>query len=140
MKVSFITLFCFTFILGILAGCTGIKTTETRLSGTSGVSTPANGIEPIFGSWTTETDYASNNISITFSKTGTIILLKNQITSDIGDWIKERDNVYIGYIIDNNKTFKYIFIYNKSTDTLRDSRNFMYYRIAETPTPSGKTD
>ncbi|HJX56238.1 MAG TPA: hypothetical protein VJ350_05305 [Methanoregula sp.] len=139
MKISFILLCCFTFVFGILAGCTGINTTES-ISETSRVSSPANGIEPVLGSWTNKTDYASDNVSVTFSKTGTIILSKNQTKTDIGDWIKDRDNAYIGYIIDNNKTFKYIFIYNKSTDTLRDSRNFMYYRITETPITAGKTD
>ena len=135
MKISFILLFCFTFVFGILAGCTGSNTTEAGR-----VSTPANGIEPVFGSWTDRTDYASDIVSITFSENGNIILSKNQTKTDIGDWIKDRDNAYVGYIIDNNKTFKYIFIYNKSTDTLRDSRNFIYYRIAETPITAGKTD
>jgi len=140
MKVSFILLFSFTFVLGIIAGCTGTNTTETDLSDTSKISASAKGIEPIFGSWTNKTAYASGSVSITFSRTGTIILSKNKTKTDIGNWIKDRDNAYIGYIIDNNKTFKYIFIYNKSTDTLRDSRNFIYYRIAETPITAGKTD
>ena len=140
MKISFILLCCFTFVFGILAGCTGSNTTETGISETGRVSTLAQGIEPVLGSWTNKTDYASDNVSVTFSKTGTIILSKNQTKTDIGDWIKDRDNAYVGYLIENNKTFKYIFIYNKSTDTLRDSRNFMYYRITETPITAGKTD
>ena len=140
MKVSFILLFCFTFVFGISAGCTGSNTTETGISDTSRVSTPAQGIEPIFGSWTDKKNYTSDSVSITFSETGNIILSKNQTKTDIGDWIKDRDNAYIGYLIENNKTFKYIFIYNKSTDTLRDSRNSIYYRITETPVTAGKTN
>ncbi|HET6581095.1 MAG TPA: hypothetical protein VFG36_04355, partial [Methanoregula sp.] len=82
----------------------------------------------------------SDSVSITFSETGNIILSNNQTKTDIGDWIKDRDNVFIGYIIANNKTFKYTFIYNKSTDTLHDSRNSIYYRMIETPVTAGKTD